>query len=146
MVYFVGYGTMLLSSMSTLFYVRYKLKLYIPFKYIIIVCEPQIFVYVPFKNTKLEDTFIAFKIGRQNFEKIDGHNAAIEVTRFRLFSFNVMLCYGVKISLLQDAWRLQIRSKKYVQEIYSDRFVNTKFCSMDRRWKPRFFPAALQSI
>jgi len=53
--------------MNTLFYVRYKLKIYIQFKYILIVSEPQIFGYVPFKNTKLEDTFITFEKGAPEF-------------------------------------------------------------------------------
>jgi len=39
--------------MNTMFYVRYKLKLYIQFKYILIVSEPQIFEYFPFKNKKM---------------------------------------------------------------------------------------------
>jgi len=94
---------MLLSNINTLFYVRYNLKFYILFKYILIVCEPQIYVYVSFKNTKWEDTFITFKIGRQNFEKIDGRNAVIEVTIFRLLSYNDMLGCDVKTSMLQDA-------------------------------------------
>jgi len=60
---------MLLSNMNTLLYVRYKLKIYIPFKHILVVCEPQTFVYVPFINTKLEDTFITFKTGKPEIKK-----------------------------------------------------------------------------
>jgi hypothetical protein len=93
--------------MSTLLSVRYKLKIYVPCQYILIVYEHQIFGYVPFKNTKWEKRHFYVRItcrnGRQSFEYLHGHKVVIEVIRFWLFPYSNITCCCVKMSVLKDA-------------------------------------------